>query len=92
MKKEKTSIEWFLRPAAIAFGLLLIYSGWDASRRGIFWVERYNAYTGTIGLASTLGFVNIGIVLILLGLMPWRMIGRSLERFLPRLKKRRGAR
>jgi hypothetical protein len=88
MKNEKTRIEWLLRPAAIAFGSLLIYSGWDACRRGVFWIVGYNPRTGTPGVGPTLGFFYAGIVCVLLGLLPWKTIGRVMERFMPRLKKR----
>jgi hypothetical protein len=89
VKKEKALFEIKVRLAFVAFGLLLIYSGRDAVHRGVFWVERYNAYTGNIDLASSLGYFYVGIICVVLALLPWRAIGRSLEPFLPRLKRPR---
>jgi hypothetical protein len=88
MKKEDNRLEWILRPVAIVVGLLCIFAGREAIHRGIFWIVGFDPRTGTIRTSPTLGFIHLGVVFIIVGLMPWKTIARILERrFLPRLKK-----
>jgi hypothetical protein len=61
--------------------------GWEILHHGYLWVAQYNPRLGRVGYGPSLDYVAFGLVMVLVGVIPWKPILRRLERFLPKLKK-----
>jgi hypothetical protein len=82
--------EWPWRLVLIVLGVGLILLGREMIRQGYLWVAGYNPRLGRTGYGPSLDHVAFGLVMILIGVIPWKPIFRMLDRrFLPKLKKPR---
>jgi hypothetical protein len=57
-------------------GGLVAAMGFYGYVHGSRWFRGYNATTGTFGIGPTLGFVALGLVFVVIGLIPWERIRR----------------
>lgn len=87
MKNLTPEPEWPSRVILVTVGAVLIFLGREIIRQGYLWVAGYNARLGRIGYGPSLDYVAFGLVMVLVGVIPWKPIFRVLERFLPKLKK-----
>jgi hypothetical protein len=81
VKKKSQSAEWPAHLVVLCFGSLLAATGSGLIHHGYLWVMGYNARTGTIGVTPALELELFGLILLLIGVMPWKPVRRFLDRF-----------
>jgi hypothetical protein len=69
--------QWPIRMVFLAIGALAIFTGVESMVNGYWWIQNLNPWFGRAGTGPTLGFVFMGLLLIFLGLIPWRREKKS---------------
>jgi hypothetical protein len=83
MKRSKAPSQskyWPLHVVLIAFGLATIFSGIVGLTDEHWWVASFNARLGRVGKAPTLGYIALGSIFLVIGVLPWKRISDWLEK------------
>ena len=87
MKKRRLEPVWSPRLILIGFGSVLIFVGREMIRQGYLWSGAYDVRRNWY--QSPADFVAFGLLIILIGVIPWKLVSRLLERFMPEPKERK---
>jgi hypothetical protein len=79
MRTNDTKLTWRLRLFLVVIGAALVAFGLTAFKLGHLWIFRENTYTGN-GYAMTLGYAWMGLIILIIGLVPWSKLGGSGKR------------
>lgn len=69
--RAATSTQWPFRMLFILLGLGVAWTGWEAIEHGYWWIRDYNPRLGIVAVGPSLGFVFMGALFVLMGLIPW---------------------
>jgi hypothetical protein len=71
MEKNDPTPRWPIRLFLVVFGAVFATTGLAAIHMGYWWIAQYNTWFGRPGLAPALEFVFWGLIIIVIGLIPW---------------------
>jgi hypothetical protein len=71
MRKTDPTPSWRLRLYLVVFGAVVAATGFAAIHMGYWWIARYNTRLGRPGFAPSLDFVFLGLIIVIIGLIPW---------------------
>lgn len=74
MKNRSDQKNWLWHLMLVILGAGSATLGILAIRQGIWWRSGFNARLGRVGIAPTADLIGIGILLILIGIIPWERL------------------
>jgi len=80
IKEQSVSDLFLFRMLAIILGSVSLGLGWGAISQGMHWLSGYNARVGTESSVSTLSWVIYGVLLIIVGIFPWKWLAGRRKR------------
>jgi H+/Cl- antiporter ClcA len=86
-QRPSNSKEWPLKLFIAGVGIATAMFGVFEIKHGIFWHTSFNERFGRVGFTPALGFIALGLLFFLIGVLPWRQISDWLERRESRRKR-----